>query len=506
MHMASSDSPDISLSNLSCRILTVSSSLEQAISLVQRIRGHDRSSQAAGKRPDDATSETSVPVDGVVEPTVLGQLVKIPWTITNKYYSANVHLAAHTIHGLSPNQVRNIPAIIFVWCKGEPYQSQVERLAQDLDGYEPEVSLAVRIRAADSQAVAKSTAGEVEAEEDGEVDEFLSSHGFEYIDVREESGLTRDVENGPQFSDGVPNFPRVIDALSTIMWSSMQSKTVKAGKFGKPTNERREWAYLNWVQGSTDEILLTVEGRVEKSSSDVAAMKRLEAEFSEMTRWLEEDGEGKDVREDPWKSAASSGGVCASPTVMEETGSVTEAKFGFDDDFTVFVSAPVGVPDGGAGAKESGRTTPENFSDDVNKLGAANVGQRLYKSLGSVSDFGSDDGKEARDETAGDEGDEEELLPSKEEVEATRWRIFGDGSVGDVERALPDSFTFETFPGEDKDGDGDYEMAPFDLRRVLGRLQAMKEEISCMESEEERRKAAAKVALGLVYGLEGRDD
>ena len=54
----------------------------------------------------------------------------------------------------------------------------------------------------------------------------------------------------------------------------------------------------------------------------------------------------------------------------------------------------------------------------------------------------------------------------------------------------------------DEDDPDDYEMAPFDLSRVMSALQGMKEEIAGMENEDERRKAAAKVALGLVYGLE----
>jgi len=45
--------------------------------------------------------------------------VKIPWTISNKYYSASVHFAAHTIHGLSPHHLQNAPAVIFVWAQGE---------------------------------------------------------------------------------------------------------------------------------------------------------------------------------------------------------------------------------------------------------------------------------------------------------------------------------------------------------------------------------------------------
>ncbi|PPQ85934.1 hypothetical protein CVT26_000002 [Gymnopilus dilepis] len=43
----------------------------------------------------------------------------------------------------------------------------------------------------------------------------------------------------------------------------------------------------------------------------------------------------------------------------------------------------------------------------------------------------------------------------------------------------------------------------FDLERVLHSLQAMKSEIADIEDEDEKRKMAARVALGLIYGLEG---
>jgi hypothetical protein len=43
------------------------------------------------------------------------ELVKIPWTIENKYYSAEVHFAVHPIRGLAPYLLQNIPAVIFVW-------------------------------------------------------------------------------------------------------------------------------------------------------------------------------------------------------------------------------------------------------------------------------------------------------------------------------------------------------------------------------------------------------
>lgn len=48
-----------------------------------------------------------------------GGLIKIPWTISNRYYSADVHFAVRTMHGMSPHEVQNVPAVIFVWAQGE---------------------------------------------------------------------------------------------------------------------------------------------------------------------------------------------------------------------------------------------------------------------------------------------------------------------------------------------------------------------------------------------------
>lgn len=297
----------------SCRILTVSASLEHALSFIHRIRDH---SQPAG-----APSISEV----TREPAASDELVKVPWTITNKYYSADVHFAAHTVDGLTPDLVRDVPAVVFVWVKGEPYRAHVERLSQDMEECEPEVSLAVRVHT-DSP----STPGAGEEEEEGDIDEFLSSHGFEYVCVSDETES--------QVSDGVPNFPRVIDALSTIMWPSMQAKSISIG-----------------------------DASIRKESED------------------------SEDETDPWSWASS---VWESPTVM-----------GFEDDFT-----------------------------------------GSYEFL--KSELGSDD----------------EDMPSREEVAETRGRIFGGGEV-------------------------------------LARLEEMKLEIAEMESEEERRKAAARVALGVVYGL-----
>lgn len=119
--------------------------------------------------------------------------------------------------------------------------------------------------------------------------------------------------------------------------------------------------------------------------------------------------------------------------------------------------------------------------------------------------------------------DEEDELPTEAEVAATSRRIFGTGTppppnpFASQNQPKPQSSTagsptkrttFSTTiiptwapPSSDpspRAGEGE----GFDLNRVFGALQGMKEEIGMMDDEDERRRAAARVALGLVYGLE----
>jgi len=245
-----------------------------------------------------------------------------------------------------------------------------------------------------------------------------------------------------------------------------------------------------------------------------------------------------------------------------------QVSLGFEDDFTVFVSAPATGPrsqqqpngkakpfsldlgDAAFGNAEmdpdvptptasgmsmksglmstqatagltsaGGLTTaglvsagPESAHGYVSGLG---LGSRLgkssaYRSLGSVSDFGESDAEEGQDvyevleddnadEHYADSGtssndDEDPDLPSQEEVRSAARRIFGAELS---EKSLDPSDHLQTEANDADDG------RPFDLEKVLGALQGYKTKIASMSDEEERRKAAAKVALGLVYGLEG---
>jgi len=129
----------------------------------------------------------------------------------------------------------------------QPYQHDIERISQDLTGREPEVCLAVRVPHLQSDPV---------DEDDSEIDAFLSSHGFEYVDATEEKSSQRsvNVHEGSDFAGlvvffallnipychfaGIPRLPRVLDALSTILWPSMETKSGKANRDIRQTRPR----------------------------------------------------------------------------------------------------------------------------------------------------------------------------------------------------------------------------------------------------------------------------
>ncbi|KAJ7134712.1 hypothetical protein C8R44DRAFT_771222 [Mycena epipterygia] len=478
--MSSTDSIQFSpLDSSTCRILTVSSSLKRAVDLVDRIRNLGKPEQAT-PTPEASTSALASPeLTPVPHPSGLGQYTRIPWTLSNKYYSADVHFSAHTITGLSPHVVQNVPAVIFVWSKGEAYKHHVERLAGDMSGYEPEVSLAVRVSPSAS-VKEEDSEEEEEQEEQAEIDEFLSSNGFEFIDAYSEetsSSPEAEEDSGP-FSQGIPGLPRVLDALSTIMWPSMQAQ-VKLKSSGLPKLARPDF---DWAQSSRDD-LSPLGGLLQSGSKQHEAL----------ARWLEED-DGVSSRDDPWRSAADSAAVSTSPTGMDAPQSVSPDggnEFGFDDDFTVFVSAPVTAEAEGPGDEDFG-----DDSFDSPRLGVPDASP-LYLSLGSALDL-----REVDEEKAEPANEEDEDLPTDAEIEAMSSRIFGGPLRG---KAMTESKSHAPMSDAvplDAGGDEEYDMAPFDLSRVMSALEGMKAEIASMEDEGERRKAAAKVALGLVYGLE----
>lgn len=116
----------------------------------------------------------------------------------NKYYTADVHFETHEFEHFRVHHAIGVPAVIYVWGPGEvsacffpievpcgihgrthqPYKEHIPEIATKIQHYDPEVSLAVRF--GDSVSVSASAAP-LSTEDDG-LDEFLSSHGFEFIE------------------------------------------------------------------------------------------------------------------------------------------------------------------------------------------------------------------------------------------------------------------------------------------------------------------------------------
>lgn len=465
-----------------CRILVLSSTLGKAQQFVQRVKA--LSSEPSRSVPSATTTTSDV------------ASTSIPWTISNKYYTADVHFEIRETKSFVGYHASEVPAVVYVWNRGETYKEHVPLISEKLRHYDPEVTLAVRFSDPAQAAV--------HDDEDG-LDEFLSSHGFEYIDG-DRSGRQA-TQDGNGFSDedsaGIPGLPRVIDALSTIMWPSLvQSASTSARK--SRARELLDWAR---EEEAEDGLRALISQDALGSAEDGERKSRMQREMEELERWLEEEDHSRRVMDDAEAWAARNGDDAdgswsdvPTPTIRTP-GAGGQEEFGFEDDFAEFVGAPMDVA-----------YTYEALRQEPMHTGAS------YRSLASHSDLSAEDVLNTEDDPD---------LPSRTEIEETSKRIFGAASL-DVPatthaRRSPQSKPSSlhgvmsppqtTFPPPDDDEfssfdetDDEFEMGAFDLSKVLGALQGMKEEIAGMTDENERRKAAARVALGLVYGLRKEDE
>ncbi|KAG2046452.1 hypothetical protein BDR06DRAFT_190745 [Suillus hirtellus] len=467
------------MADCSCRILILSSSKDDTLQFLQRLAHSDL-------------------------PIATDNSFTIPWTITNKYYTADVHFEFHHLPYWTPNnhELESVPAVVYTWTVGEPYRENVQMISQRLSHHDFEVSLAIRLPS--------TTPGGKDTEDD-EIDSFLGSLGFEFIDVQDLAKSSDHHDHG-----GVS---RAIDALSTIMWPSMV-QTSKGRGLGLLTTNR-----------DTGEDLSSLIATRSPGGRD-----RMQRELEELERWLDEDNfEGhlhtseKTISNDPWSAAATTGSL--SPT--EDSSTQGLYNHTFDDDFTAFVSASASAADAGtqlaqvsserqipplpslsfsstftfdSGSDTSGRSTPANEEHDFSRLSAnaSDLGIS-YRSLGSVSDFGDPEAEEShKHEDSSDE------MPSNAEIAATSERIFGatslafsptdENDVGSLQGDLSVPSEVETADPPETD------LERFDLQSMLSALQGLKEEIAGMPDSQERKRAAARVALGLVYGLNGNSD
>ncbi|KAI6114192.1 hypothetical protein F5141DRAFT_1002006 [Pisolithus sp. B1] len=488
----------------------------------------------------------------------------VPWTLANKYYTAEVRFVVGELSRWTPveEELQRIPAVLFIWSSGQPYRQLAKDLSRRLSHYAFEVALAIRLAPSGGRAAS-------DQEDLQDVDAYLSSLGFEFVDAADPVGsdrhgkasapLVRLILLSTNF-EGIPGVPRIMDALGTVMWPSMVQRTTRHDNLGHqgrtplPKSDRNIAAILRGCQ---------------PLSHDTGMRKELE----ELERWLSEDTSVIDAETgeptagravDPWNAVVTPGHTTPHASIEASSGSrPSTPQSGFDDDFTAFVSAP---PPSDAATTAPRSSLQDQFHDtphpastsfsstfsfdsaastpvlegrtsfDTNLLtpGNASYGNGVsYRSLGSVSDFGDVDADasphectgaiETSEDEDGDKNEDSDIeLPSKAEIAETSRRIFGtapfttsptDTGPATAEyqstrtsllSAEDNSFTslMEKCGGDNEDAD----LGKFDLQGILNSLQGLKEEIAGMADDKERRKAAARVTLGLVYGLDAGGD
>lgn len=106
------------MNDVSCRIVVISSSLDNGALLI-----NSQSVQARTRLTVDTKTPGITALDkNPSGPTIsLGQPEPIfhPWSISNRYYTANVHFALHTVNKVYGAVFEGVPAVIVAWTKGE---------------------------------------------------------------------------------------------------------------------------------------------------------------------------------------------------------------------------------------------------------------------------------------------------------------------------------------------------------------------------------------------------
>ncbi|KAH9933210.1 uncharacterized protein BXZ73DRAFT_77369 [Epithele typhae] len=585
-----------------CRILAVSPSAARAHQFVQRVQALSAALARTGSFGDGKGKETEAEADAAPtgreqtsvstspDPLAAGSSTSIPWTIANRYYTAEVHFETHDVDRFRALHAVGVPAVIYVWGASEPYREHIPAIANKIRAYDPEVALAVRFGVGDAADPPPGT----NEDEDG-LDEFMSEHGFEFVEG--ERAWRRPTQDEDRHSDdedsGIPGLPRVIDALSTIMWPSLvqsaatrQRKSRARDLIGWALEEEADdglRALIPDVPRAPPGVGPDLDEAVAAGAAGAAKRKsRMQREMEELERWLEDEeaGAGRKFGRDEkakaqeneheeqqqrkeaaadeeartWVATAPVSAAdgwedmlappsaahtprdatfpdihlpAPSPRVGSDDGSDAETEHGFDDDFADFVAAgPYILP-----THDADRLLEVRY--DVGRLTPMHTGAS-YRSLGSVSDFGGNDSMSATSGAYGvlgddDDSDDDALneggdpdLPSRAEIFETSRRLFGAGAFAPApddptplastsapaarapEPRSPTAADADAAADLSLDtDDGEESFAALDLSRVFSVLQGMKDEIAGMDDEDERRRAAARVALGLVYGLGG---
>jgi hypothetical protein len=252
------------------------------------------------------------------------------------------------------------------------------------------------------------------------------------------------------------------------MWPSMVQAPRAAARQSRSAN------FLGLADDSLGEAALTaLIRRSEEEDGDGKELAMLE-------RWLDDDDENLSSVADDERN-------------LRNLSKSSPLAGGFDDDFAEFVTAqPAASGSSHEPTLASTSTLPLFELHDVDGSSSS-----IVTSFSPTYDFDAPRSplptralhpvklqNDLDQSSTVDDDDDEVTLPSRPEVLSTSARIFGSATG-----TVPET--------EDVDDDGPV----FDLNRVLASLEGMKAEIAGIEDENERRQAAARVALGLVHGL-----
>lgn len=407
-------------------------------------------------------------------------------------------------------------------------------------------------------------------EDDESIDSVLIGLGFEYVNATGQPGTSASGTEGDKVEASnstsvtlgivpvhfvsnfcikcidVPRLPRVVDALSTIMWPSMsRSKGCTASNVEESLGEL--------VARDPAGILMELEAILhlpEIQDSD-ALSPQPNVNFVSFD-WNVSNVQAS-ASVDPWGSEVTSGSQLkalseSDASLFSPFGLAAGTKLhrdldrqdalGFDDDFSGLVSASAAsssqchssdrLPAFGVDKAPDERTS--TFSEPAAALLPPNDGVNetlrammfngdglRYQITGSPGTAAGKSGKGLQIPVGRGIGQAQYCLSNSSDgvLEHSHPPMSvtasdrGGGPTHGEQKINPDpplSGEDEKARDDDTDEDDMGDLTSFDLTRVLGALRQLKEEIRGIEDEDVRRMAAAKAAMGVVYGLEGDDD
>jgi len=324
-----------------------------------------------------------------------------------------------------------------------------------IEEHDFEVTLAAVVNVPGLSSVAHAEAADAE--------HFFTEAGFEYVDTEPEvSTATDDEDADARETIGVA---RVVDALSTILWPNMTRKGAqRASRLGAPI-------VIGPGRSGEGDALLAFFG-----GAGAGPKRGATDDLDALERWLDED-----------ESGGISAPAVASPLESPSAGGLIPPA----GSWTRFSSSSTFLPLPTSNATPIKPPTP-SASDSSFIPPESSVPTQIGGAEGFDDDFSDfvtaseDAGYNALDDS------EDEDLPSHAEIMSTSARIFGPAPPSTLTKSSS-AEKDASYPAEDED---------FDISAAFSTLQAMREEISGIEDEGERRRAAARVALGFAYGLD----